>query len=66
MIRVASTYENQLLSYNHVVIVTAAVKFDSRKLERNCTRAVDFSLVLTLFTDTLPLVVVSVLTSLVC
>ena len=37
MIRVASTYEYQLLSLNPIVIVMVAIKFDSRKLEQNCT-----------------------------
>ena len=37
MIRVASTYENQLPLLNPIVIVMVAIKFDSRKLQRNCT-----------------------------
>ena len=39
MIRVASTYENQLPSLNPIVVAMVAIKFDSRKLERNCTPA---------------------------
>ena len=37
MIRVASTYENQLPLLNPIVIVMVAIKFGPRKLQRNCT-----------------------------
>ena len=37
MIRVASTYENQLPLLNQIVIVMVAIKFDSLKLGWNCT-----------------------------
>ena len=38
MICLASTCQNQLLSLNLIVIVMVAIKFDSPKLEQNCTR----------------------------
>ena len=37
MICAASTYENQFLSLNPIVIAMVAIRFDSRKLNRNCT-----------------------------
>ena len=36
-IRVASTYESQLPSLNPIVIAMVAIKFDSHKVEQNCT-----------------------------
>ena len=36
MIPIASTYENQFLSLNPIVIAMVAIKFDSRNLEQNC------------------------------
>ena len=37
-------HENQLSSFNPIVIVMVAIKFDSRKLEQNCTPACLFVL----------------------
>ena len=37
MIHKSSTRENHLLSLNHTVIVRVEIKFDSHKLEQNCT-----------------------------